>query len=158
MHGYVVHGVAQFQTLGSKHRNAIPRNILAAPSERFAFGYHIRFHIPCRPFYLVFSYHCSSDTSCGDICAYISWLLCGDYIAESAETSVLWALCYHLNFDLLWHIWLVCGSFLSRQVIWVMKFISITTTIMPNKSMQRTPLGWPICIGLSCMVSLSSRR
>jgi hypothetical protein len=27
-----------------------------------------------------------------------------------------------------------------------------------NQSLERTPLGWPVCMGLPCMVSLSSRR
>jgi hypothetical protein len=29
---------------------------------------------------------------------------------------------------------------------------------MPNQSLERTPLGWPVCMGLPCMVSLSSGR
>jgi len=27
-----------------------------------------------------------------------------------------------------------------------------------NQSLERTPLGWPVCMGVSSMVSLSSRR
>ncbi len=29
---------------------------------------------------------------------------------------------------------------------------------MPNQSLERTPFGWPICMGVPCMVSLSSSR
>ena len=41
---------------------------------------------------------------------------------------------------------------------WIQIFDKNEMTLLSNQSLERTPLGSSVCMGASCMVSLSSRR